>query len=132
MLSYEPSAQFGWSQSRLLKSGAWFREPVEYRGRGFLRMIAMKVGLRVIRGPDWQWGDQDGGEGHVGTVAEVLGSQEEVVVQWDLGGRCKYREGGAYDLRLLDSGPAGEYVFTKGACIWISVPIWKIKLNFHF
>ena len=29
------------------------------------------VGLRVVRGPDWEWGDQDGGEGHVGTVVEV-------------------------------------------------------------
>ena len=26
------------------------------------------VGLRVVRGPDWKWGDQDGGEGCVGTV----------------------------------------------------------------
>ncbi|KAJ8960892.1 hypothetical protein NQ318_020191 [Aromia moschata] len=26
------------------------------------------VGARVIRGPDWKWGKQDGGEGHVGTV----------------------------------------------------------------
>ena len=28
-------------------------------------------GLRVVRGPDWTWGDQDGGEGHVGTVVAV-------------------------------------------------------------
>ncbi len=26
------------------------------------------VGVRVVRGPDWKWGDQDGGEGSVGTV----------------------------------------------------------------
>ena len=26
------------------------------------------VGTRVVRGPDWKWGKQDGGEGHVGTV----------------------------------------------------------------
>ena len=25
------------------------------------------VGLRVVRGPDWKWGDQDGGEGGLGT-----------------------------------------------------------------
>lgn len=25
-------------------------------------------GLRVVRGPNWKWGDQDGGEGGVGTV----------------------------------------------------------------
>jgi len=29
------------------------------------------VGLRVVRGPDWKWGDQDGGEGSVGTVVGV-------------------------------------------------------------
>ena len=28
-------------------------------------------GLRVVRGPDWTWRDQDGGEGHVGTVVAV-------------------------------------------------------------
>ena len=26
------------------------------------------VGTRVIRGPDWMWGDQDGGESHLGTI----------------------------------------------------------------
>ena len=26
------------------------------------------IGSRVVRGPDWKWGKQDGGEGHVGTV----------------------------------------------------------------
>lgn len=31
----------------------------------------MEVGLRVVRGPDWKWGNQDEGEGHVGTVVEV-------------------------------------------------------------
>lgn len=28
------------------------------------------VGLRVVRGSDWKWGDQDGGEGCAGTVVE--------------------------------------------------------------
>jgi hypothetical protein len=31
----------------------------------------MEVGLRVVRGPDWKWGTQDEGEGHVGTVVEI-------------------------------------------------------------
>ena len=30
------------------------------------------VGARVIRGIDWKWGKQDGGEGHVGTGKSVL------------------------------------------------------------
>lgn len=85
-----------------------------------------RIGLRVVRGPNWTWGDQDGGEGHVGTVVEVHvpksdtrgGAGEDkvtpapcvVTVQWDCGNRCRYRcgIGGKYDLRLLDSGPAGE------------------------
>ena len=84
------------------------------------------VGTRVLRGPDWSWRDQDGGEGHLGTVAEVQASGEAggeevakaeggrapciVTVQWDCGGRCRYRcgLGGKYDLRGFDSGPAGE------------------------
>ena len=79
----------------------------------------VEVGCRVIRGPDWQWGEQDGGEGRVGTVAEVLDGAQEVVVLWDLGGRCKYRcgEGGQHDLRLLDSAPAGECNWGEGGGI---------------
>ena len=25
--------------------------------------MEVEIGLRVARGPDWQWGDEDGGEG---------------------------------------------------------------------
>ena len=68
-------------------------------------------GLRVVRGPNWSWGDQDGGEGHVGTVVEVeQGAAGSVVVQWDCGNRCRHRcgEEGKYDLRVFDSAPTGE------------------------
>eukprot|EP00112_Aurelia_sp_Birch-Aquarium-sp1_P018775 Seg4531.2 transcript_id=Seg4531.2/GoldUCD/mRNA.D3Y31 product="E3 ubiquitin-protein ligase MIB1" protein_id=Seg4531.2/GoldUCD/D3Y31 len=64
------------------------------------------VGARVIRGPDWKWGKQDGGEGHLGTVRNFE-SSEEVVVVWDNGTAANYRCNGAHDLRILDSGPAG-------------------------
>ncbi len=76
-------------------------------------------GLRVVRGPDWKWGDQDGGEGSVGSVVDlrVEGEAAEdgktlgqaVVVGWDTGNRSNYRCGveGKYDLRILDSGPTG-------------------------
>ncbi|XP_076451945.1 E3 ubiquitin-protein ligase MIB2-like isoform X2 [Babylonia areolata] len=75
----------------------------------------MEVGLRVVRGPDWKWGNQDGGEGYVGTVVEVgrPGSQtspdKTVVVHWDSGARTNYRVGyqGAYDLRIYDNAPVG-------------------------
>jgi E3 ubiquitin-protein ligase mind-bomb len=64
------------------------------------------VGVRVVRGPDWKWGKQDGGEGHVGTVRNFE-SPEEVVVVWDNGTAANYRCSGAFDLRILDSAPTG-------------------------
>ena len=75
----------------------------------------MEVGLRVVRGPDWKWQNQDGGEGHVGTVVEVgkpgnsNTPDKTVVVQWDLGFRTNYRVGyqGLYDLCIFDSAPTG-------------------------
>lgn len=80
----------------------------------------MEVGMRVVRGVDWKWGNQDDGEGHVGTVVEVgrQGStstpDKTVVVQWDSGTRTNYRTGyqGAYDLLLYDNAQIGE-------CQWL-------------
>ena len=34
-------------------------------------LASISVGSRVVRGPDWSWGDQDGGLGHVGTVVTI-------------------------------------------------------------
>ena len=81
--------------------------------------MEVKRGLRVVRGPDWEGGNEDGGEGYVGTVvagARADGGAEEgkhdvATVQWDVGGeRHVYRCGaeGKYDLRVIDSAPAGE------------------------
>lgn len=64
------------------------------------------IGVRVVRGIDWKWGKQDGGEGHVGTV-QNFESAEEVVVVWDYGTAANYRCAGAYDLRILDSSATG-------------------------
>lgn len=69
--------------------------------------IDRMVGARVMRGPDWRWNKQDGGEGHVGTVRNFE-SEEEVVVVWDNGTAANYRCGGAFDLRVVDSASTGK------------------------
>ncbi|XP_045161724.1 E3 ubiquitin-protein ligase MIB2-like [Mercenaria mercenaria] len=75
----------------------------------------MEIGLRAVRGPDWKWGNQDDGEGHVGTVVEIgkpgstTSPDKTVVIQWDSGSRTNYRVGyqGAYDLRIFDNAAIG-------------------------
>ena len=37
-------------------------------------------------------------------------SPEEVVVVWDNGTAANYRCAGAYDLRVLDSAPTGQFL----------------------
>jgi len=77
---------------------------------------SVKLGLRVVRGRDWDYKDQDGGEGFVGTVVEVGGRDgsknphKTVVVVWDTGVRAKYRAGcdSKDDLLVLDNAPAGS------------------------
>lgn len=62
-------------------------------------------GVRVVRGPDWKWDDQDGGKGNVGTVIDTQSdgsSIRPVTVVWDSGFKGHYRAGprGCYDLRV--------------------------------
>lgn len=70
------------------------------------------IGCRIIRGPGWEWDDQDGGDCHLGTVEGKMtkGNIEGVVqILWDNGRRNQYRSGreGQFDLRLVDNAPAG-------------------------
>lgn len=69
-------------------------------------------GIRVVRGPDWSYGDDDGGEGHVGTVTQD-NEDDTVEVQWDMGNSGTYNTGNdkKCDLRILDSAPAGLILF---------------------
>ncbi|XP_061168835.1 uncharacterized protein LOC133178089 [Saccostrea echinata] len=64
-------------------------------------MIA--VGCLVTRGPDWKWGDQDGGEGNVGTVYRVR-KEAVILVKWPNGNRSNYRYGydNKYDVTVCD------------------------------
>ncbi|CAL1544046.1 unnamed protein product [Lymnaea stagnalis] len=68
--------------------------------------LTMNIGLRVVRGPDWAYGDQDGCDGLVGTVVEIGGTrqstapEDSVGVVWDSGVKGYYKVGyeNAYDL----------------------------------
>ncbi|XP_076044605.1 E3 ubiquitin-protein ligase mind bomb 2 isoform X4 [Oratosquilla oratoria] len=100
--------------SLLFKRRIWKPKIRKQEDKQSERMV-VEVGLRVMRGPDWRWGDQDDGDGHAGTVVEVgkPGSSttpdKTVVVQWDSGSRTNYRVGyqGAFDLRIFDNAPIG-------------------------
>ena len=68
-------------------------------------MSSSMMGIRVVRGLDWKWGDEDGGEGHIGTITGTPRSirwNREVDVLWDSGLKGHYRAGpkGSYDLRV--------------------------------
>lgn len=63
--------------------------------------------------------DQDGGEGHVGTIISLVRLYEEglpldeatVEVCWDNGNVAVYSVGmDGHDLRLLDSSPSGMFI----------------------
>ena len=84
-------------------------------------MMNMEVGVRVVRGPNWCWEDQDGGEGSVGTVIEVNSpestceGEEHVIVNvcWDVGALSNHRHsklrgfGGKCGVLVYDSAQAG-------------------------
>ncbi len=84
--------------------------------------MTIKIGSRVFRGRDWKWGDQDGGDGSLGTVVGCYekGQQQPapqfavpgdslvtslVNVAWDNGTKGVYRAGfqGAQDLQVSHS-----------------------------
>lgn len=75
----------------------------------------MLPGIRVVRGPNWIWQNQDDGEGHVGTLCEIGRSgsthspEKTVVVNWDSGHRTNYRVGyqKQYDLIVVDNAQIG-------------------------
>lgn len=92
-------------------------------------------GVRVVRGPDWSWGNQDGGEGFVGTLIEVKmnppsvgkSAGHTVVVAWDNGVTSNYRVGydDKYDLRAFDSGPSGVLIYLTLSYVCIYVYLYE-------
>ena len=87
----------------------------------------MADGLRVVRGPDWQYADDDDGEGSVGTVQSYREKKDWVVVVWDTGRRGNYRvgESGKHDLRVLDNGPTGREIII---CVTVNVHFYLNKI----
>lgn len=65
----------------------------------------VKVGDRVIRGPDWISSDEDGGAGNLGTVKEFHDWKILVLVKWDNNDEvCNYQMGkNKYRLQLAVS-----------------------------
>ena len=66
-------------------------------------MKKLAIGVRVTRGVDWKWRDQDGTPYACGTITGKL-RNGWIEVQWDHGGANSYRMGdeGKYDLQLAE------------------------------
>lgn len=71
-------------------------------------------GARVIRGVDWQWEDQDGGNGRRGKVTEIqdwsaASPRSAAYVIWDTGAKNLYRVGfeGQADLKGVSDAKGG-------------------------
>ncbi|XP_030376878.1 E3 ubiquitin-protein ligase MIB2 [Scaptodrosophila lebanonensis] len=74
------------------------------------------VESKVVRGPDWEWNDQDGGEGKTGRVVEIRGWDNESCrsvanVEWVTGSTNVYRLGhkGNVDLKYIIATCGGHY-----------------------
>lgn len=67
----------------------------------------LKAGDRVVRGPDWEGDDQDGGHGGAGTILHGPDGSRCVKVKWDgTGEEHLYRMGkdSKFDLLLIREG----------------------------
>uniref|UniRef100_A0A669QUZ6 E3 ubiquitin-protein ligase MIB2 n=1 Tax=Phasianus colchicus TaxID=9054 RepID=A0A669QUZ6_PHACC len=94
-------------------------QPVLVSPRQNLTRITLKgtfQGAKVVRGPDWEWGNQDGGEGKTGRVVDIRGWDVETgrsvaSVTWSDGTTNVYRVGhkGKVDLKCTVEASGGFY-----------------------
>ncbi|XP_071110074.1 E3 ubiquitin-protein ligase MIB2-like isoform X2 [Haliotis cracherodii] len=78
-----------------------------------LRSLGLYPGARVVRGEDWNWGNQDGGSGKKGTITEMHDEPKAgrtgttVRVKWDVGPSNLYRLGyeGKVDIKYVEEAP---------------------------
>jgi len=68
------------------------------------------VGDLVVRGPDWCWGEEDGGSGSAGSVLAVDHRSKTIQVTWRASSRTHdhYRGGSRRDLVLAPGGSGGS------------------------
>lgn len=110
-----------------------YRVPVPPRkGAKRIQLKGIFVGAKVIRGPDWEWGHQDGGEGKSGRVMEIRGWDNESCrsvanVSWTTGSTNVYRLGhkGNVDLKYVVPSSGGYYYKDH-------MPILGILTTYHF
>eukprot|EP00930_Biecheleria_cincta_P082254 TRINITY_DN72016_c0_g1_i1.p1 TRINITY_DN72016_c0_g1~~TRINITY_DN72016_c0_g1_i1.p1 ORF type:complete len:429 (+),score=34.31 TRINITY_DN72016_c0_g1_i1:90-1376(+) len=69
--------------------------------------VEARIGLTVHRGPDWRWGNQDGGTGSIGVVVSPA-REGWCNVRWPSSHENGYRVGvqGAFDLRVSSASPS--------------------------
>ncbi|EDW90362.1 E3 ubiquitin-protein ligase MIB2 [Drosophila yakuba] len=86
------------------------------RGAKRIQLRGIFVGSKVVRGPDWEWNEQDGGEGKTGRVMEIRGWDNESCrsvanVSWVTGSTNVYRLGhkGNVDLKYITATCGGHY-----------------------
>ncbi|XP_013416937.1 uncharacterized protein LOC106178346 [Lingula anatina] len=107
----------------------WIFEEAKKMDEGKL----IDVGVRVKRGPDWRYGDQDGGNGTIGIVVKVE-ENGKVKVRWPNRKNCIYRFGydGKFDLTIVEdevaagmaSGGAPQMDEDSGMTV-----VWQWKSN---
>jgi len=80
-------------------------------GGGPVTKDNVRAGLNVVRGDDWKWKEEDGGDGQVGTVLSVNEQKQTATVAWHSTSHVgdQYRYGQSCDLfvapqRVSDDG----------------------------
>lgn len=87
------------------------------KGSVKIQLKGIFIGAKVVRGPDWDWNDQDGGVGHTGRVVDIRGwdnetSRSVAKITWaSTGSTNVYRLGhkGKVDLKYIQDAIGGFY-----------------------
>uniref|UniRef100_H2YAP3 RING-type E3 ubiquitin transferase n=1 Tax=Ciona savignyi TaxID=51511 RepID=H2YAP3_CIOSA len=98
-------------------------------------------GARVVRGVDWQWEDQDGGNGRKGKITKIQdwtsqNLRSAAYVLWDVGAKNLYRVGyeGMMDLKVVTDAKGPSFYRDHLPCLGQlngqpSLPVTEFQLN---